>query len=330
MWVVSVRRFRHEALGVAIALGAVGVLAWVTGASINSEYHGSGLANCLARSDRADCQQLINRFGDRFASLQLLIVPLVVLPGLLGAFVGAPLVARELESGSHRFLWTQGVTKRRWFAVTSSVALSLMVLAGSVYSVVAAFWLDVTNRVSDQRFDRLYDFQGVVPVAASVLAAGVGILCGVVFGRTLLAMAATIGIFVAVRVATAVLVRPRLARPLTLSFPFSQDDPLAGTGAWQLSNRTVDASGLVLGRNGSLDISGLAGRCPGIATEPGQALPAPEAVDACLRDLDVRSVVRYHPGDRFWTFQIIESSLLVALAGACLLIASWALRRRAG
>ena len=32
----------------------------------------------------------------------------MLLPGLLGVFVGAPVVARELESGTYRFAWTQG------------------------------------------------------------------------------------------------------------------------------------------------------------------------------------------------------------------------------
>ena len=29
-------------------------------------------------------------------------------------FWGAPLIARELESGTYRLAWTQGVTRERW------------------------------------------------------------------------------------------------------------------------------------------------------------------------------------------------------------------------
>ena len=35
---------------------------------------------------------------------------------MIGIFWGAPLVARELETGTYRLVWTQGVT-RRWLAV---------------------------------------------------------------------------------------------------------------------------------------------------------------------------------------------------------------------
>ena len=39
-----------------------------------------------------------------------------VAPALIGVFWGAPLVARELEAGTHRLVWTQSVTRTRWLA----------------------------------------------------------------------------------------------------------------------------------------------------------------------------------------------------------------------
>jgi hypothetical protein len=329
MFFVCLRRYRHEAAAVAAGLGAIGLLAVVTGSRISNDYHTSGLADCLSIGPRSDCQPLIDRFGDRFNSLQILIVPLVLLPALLGAFVGAPLVAREVETGTHRFLWTQGVTRERWFATSSAVAALLTTAGATLYALIAAAWLDTTNHVTDERFSRLYDFQGIIPVAASLFAVAVGIACGVVLRRTVPAMAATIGIFVAVRVATAVLIRPRLANPLTVNIAYSRDDPLSGTGAWELSNRTIDATGVVLGHNGSLDLTGLVGRCPGLTAPRAERLPDPALVDRCLRDLDVRSLIRYQPGDRFWTFQIIESALLLTFAGVFGVVAATTLRRRA-
>src|SRR6185369_14593823 len=37
-----------------------------------------------------------------------------VRPVLVGVFFGAPLVAREVEQGTHRLVWTQGVTRLQW------------------------------------------------------------------------------------------------------------------------------------------------------------------------------------------------------------------------
>lgn len=331
MLAFALRRSRLDALGAAGVIVMVGALALVTGMRMSDTYRSSGLADCLANSQRRDCESLVNAFGDRFASLQVLIWPLVLLPVMLGAFVGAPLVARELEAGTHRLWWTQGVSRLRWFLVSASVAVALAVVTGVLYSLIAGEWLDVTNRVTDERFARLYDLQGVVPVASAVLGIAIGLLCGVLFRRTVPAMLATAAGFVTVRLPIALLVRPHLASVETMSVPFTSDEPLEGTGAWMLSRLVVDRTGTVLGRDGSLDISGLAGRCPGIPAAdvaPRGRLPEPEVVEACLRQLDVRLVARYHPGDRFWAFQLWESLLLVGVAGACIVAAAAVLQRR--
>ena len=36
------------------------------------------------------------------------------LPAVIGAFAGAPLLARELEFGTFRYVWTQGAGRTRW------------------------------------------------------------------------------------------------------------------------------------------------------------------------------------------------------------------------
>ncbi len=45
-------------------------------------------------------------------------------PVLLGAFAGAPLLSRELDSGTFRFAWTQGAGRTRW-AVSTLVVPAL-------------------------------------------------------------------------------------------------------------------------------------------------------------------------------------------------------------
>lgn len=328
MLAVAVHRVRQPLVAIAIALATVGLLAMVTGMRMHGDYTSSGLADCLSLGNRANCQPLIDRYANRFDSLTILILPLVLLPGLLGAFLGAPLVAREVEAGTHRFWWTQGVTRTRWFTTSSAVAIGVAALAGTAYAVIADRWLGVSNVVTDERFSRLYDLQGVVPIAACVFAVALGIACGVVLRQTLPAMVATLGVFIAVRIITASFLRPHFAGSQTLSVPYARTDPLAGTGAWEISNRTIDRTGVVLGRDGSLDLTGLGNRCPGISASPGAELPDSTIVERCLRDLNVRSVIRYQPGDRFWPFQIAESVVLIGLAGIALAVAARAVQRR--
>ncbi|MGE0732789.1 MAG: ABC transporter permease subunit [Acidimicrobiia bacterium] len=327
MWAVTLRRFRPDSVGAFAALLGLAALALVTGMQMSDQFHSSGLAECLTRP-AADCEALRDQFGRRFESLQVLIVPLVVLPALLGAFVGAPVVARELEHGSHRFLWTQGVTRARWLAATAFGALALAAVTGAAYAAIAARWLDVTNRVTGERFGRLYDFQGVVPIAASVFAVAVGIAAGVVLRRTVPAMVATAGVYVVVRLFLGTQVRPRLAAPVTVDVPgFSPESAATAPAGWILSQRTLTADGMELGRGGGLNLANIGTRCPDLDLRPG-SLPDRSAVDRCLDLLGVHQVTRYHPASRFWTFQLIESGILIALAGLSMAVAASLLPRR--
>src|SRR5262249_48023194 len=57
------------------------------------------------------------------------------LPLLVGAFIGAPLVARELDQGTYLLAWTQGVPRQRWLLtklamLTGLACLGFAVLAG--------------------------------------------------------------------------------------------------------------------------------------------------------------------------------------------------------
>jgi hypothetical protein len=325
---VALRRFRIESFTIAAGLLALSLLAITTGHTMSDQYNSSGLADCLASETPSICNNLRDAFGERFASLQLLIVPLILLPALLGAFIGAPLVARELEHGTHRFLWTQGVTRRRWFASMTGAALLLALLAGTVYATIVGLWLDITNEVSDERFSRLYEFQGVMPIAAGVFAVAVGIAAGLILRRTLPAMVATIAVFIIVRFTTATALRPNFAAPETLATTHQPDNPLQGTGAWVLSQQTVSSDGVVLGTNGSIKLTGLERSCPGIRSASPLTPTGDDLVQQCLEQLGVRSHIRYHPGNRFWTFQLIESGILLALAGAAMLIALRALDHR--
>jgi hypothetical protein len=325
MLAVALRRFRHESAVVAVVLAGVGLLALVTGLQMDDLYHSSGLADCLAAGGR--CDALADRFGERFGALEVLIVPLVLLPALVGAFVGAPVVARELEAGTHRFLWAQGVSRRRWFASVSGVALGVGLLAGAVYAAIAAAWLDTTNAVTGERFGELYELQGLVPVGATVFAVAVAIACGTLLRRTLPAMAATLGVFVAVRVGFATLLRPRLAAVETFTAPVGPDEPTALRGAWVVSERTYDAAGRLIGSDGVVDLSGLAEQCP--AGGGGARAAALDALDRCLGDLGVHTVFEYHPAGRFWAFQLVEAGVLLGLAGVAIALAGAALRRRA-
>ena len=56
------------------------------------------------------------------------IAVLAVAPAVIGIFWGAPLVARELETGTYRLAWNQSITRGHWLAAK----LGFSVLATAV------------------------------------------------------------------------------------------------------------------------------------------------------------------------------------------------------
>jgi hypothetical protein len=57
-------------------------------------------------------------------------------------------------------------------------------------------------------------------------------------------------------------------------------------------------------------------------------MPMSENVNECLGALGYHTVFEYHPADRFWTFQLIETGVLLGLAIVAITVAALALRRR--
>jgi len=70
--------------------------------------------------------------------MSAILIPMQFLPLLAGVFIGAPLVAREYESGTFNLAWTQGITRQRWLGMKLAwlggrilVVFTLLALAGS-------------------------------------------------------------------------------------------------------------------------------------------------------------------------------------------------------
>ena len=65
---------------------------------------------------------------------------LQVVPALIGAFVGAPVLAREFETGTFRYAWTQGFGRWRW-TLAKLVPLAVVVTAAAgAFSVLFSWY----------------------------------------------------------------------------------------------------------------------------------------------------------------------------------------------
>lgn len=238
---------------------------------------------------------------------------LVVLPALAGAFIGAPLVAREIENGTHRLAWTQGVTRTRWLFTKLGLLFVPLMAAAALVGIMEVYLINTMGPQPNHW--NWFDQQAPMTVAATVFALALGVASGAVIGRSIPSMAVTLIGVVAVRFCLGVFARAHYVTPLL----FSTNDPFGNTGlgvnpsAWWLDMPVYrDASGQTITGSQAFPFNG--------------GTPA-DAV-AYWKDHGISMVQYYQPGDRFWTFQSIESGILMALAIVLLAIGVyWVMRR---
>ncbi|HZU72211.1 MAG TPA: hypothetical protein VE990_05505 [Acidimicrobiales bacterium] len=308
------RLHRNQFLFAASALAALTVVLLVTGSVMAHDYD-TALANCRATQNCGDLGSQLFR-GDGMI-IDLVNLTLVV-PLLFGLFWGAPLLAKELEDGTHNLVWTQSVPRRRWLSSTVGWALLAAAAWGGAMAALVSWWRYPENALNS-RFGA-FDIQGFVPVAYAVFAVALGIAVGSLVRRVLPALALTIAAFVAVRVPIAVFLRPHFLTPLRATFPPTSPGTNRA-GDWVLSQLLVVPSG------GSSHLSDF-GSLPSLCETQG--FQSKGLIGPCLARHGYRIAVTYQPDSRFWTFQGIEAGVFLVLA--CLLVVlafRWVLHRDA-
>jgi len=310
------RQHRQQALFGAATLGLVTLLLLLSGPHMHSVFRGSGLGHCLG-SRHPDCGNLQSAFESRFSTLRQLVPFFMVLPALLGLFGGAPLIGREIEQGTHLFVWTQGVTRLRWLTSKLAALLALTLLLTVAYALLISWWLGPLDRSTGDRFQPgIFDQQGLVPVAYAVFALALGIAAGAVLKKTMPAMAATLVGFVGLRLIIAGIARKHFVSPVTEKYVPLPGVDTSHPGAWVFSQKTIDSSGHTVPQ---VAVSSVC-RATKSSTQA--------SLDHCVRAHGFLNTDVLQPASRFWLFQGIEAALFGGLALALLALAVWWVRRR--
>jgi ABC-type transport system involved in multi-copper enzyme maturation permease subunit len=193
------------------ALAAAAILAAITGPRL-LHFYDANVATCQFSTD---CASVTTVFLSSYRWMQVAApAVLLVLPALIGAFWGAPLIARELETGTFRLAWTQSVTRQRWLAVKLGLTgLASMAVAG-LLSLILTWWFSPIDRVQRNPLTpAMFGVRGITPIGYAAFAFALGVTAGVLIRRTVPAMAATIVVFTGVRLAFSLWVRPCLIAP---------------------------------------------------------------------------------------------------------------------
>jgi len=109
---------RASVLVGAIGLGVVAVALAITGPHLAQVHDAFESACRVARDSATAPNPVLDSDKPLHAALPIMVA---IVPALVGAIFGAPLIARELETGIFRLVWTQSITRKRWLAAKLGV-----------------------------------------------------------------------------------------------------------------------------------------------------------------------------------------------------------------
>jgi ABC-type transport system involved in multi-copper enzyme maturation permease subunit len=116
---------------------------------------------------------------------------------IIGALIGAPLVAREVEQRTQLAAWTQSVSRRRWY-ITKIAALTAALTVAGLIAGTASAWLAHQLAAGDTTSSRWSWFVSINLALAgeAALAFALGVAFGAWARRTLPAIGATVAGFI--------------------------------------------------------------------------------------------------------------------------------------
>jgi hypothetical protein len=325
-------QFRTQTVAAIGALMMVAVVLAVTGPHLVHLYD-TTVAPCATHGD---CQAATSAFLRNDEHLRTwLDILVIVVPGIVGIFWGAPLVARELETGTFQLAWTQSVTRTRWLAVKFAVVgVTSMAVAG-LLSLIVTWWASPLDRAHMTRFGT-FDQRDLVPIAYAAFACALGVTAGTLIRRTLPAMATTVVAFAGARVAVTQWVRPHLTAAAHTSLPVTAATDLGFTpsasgvtfvsnrpsipNAWVLSSRIVNSSGHAATPKALHQF--LQTTCPNIvnpAAPPTGISRAPADATGfrdCVTQISAKFhlAVTYQPANHYWPLQWYETAIFLGAA----------------
>ena len=329
---VTWRQHRIALAGVAVLLGALAVWLWIIGLPVHRDY--AALTTCHPASS-PDCQDLANTFNSTWGLLGNAAILLQVLPALIGAFVGAPVLARELETGTFRYAWTQGFGRWRW-ALAKLVALAVVLAAATgAFSVLLSWCYQPYIATGNQDLGvygnsplvTVFSLREVTLPAWTVATFAIGALAGMLIRRVVPAIVAALAVYAGLAIAAVAFLREHYLTPLVTS---NANVPGAAwiIGQWW----TKDGRFAFAGNPPNNLLNEYCNFAPSGSPGKGGSGGGPSSVNPfaqCLAPHGYTNWTSYQPASRFWPFQWIEGGWLLALSVLIIAATIWLVHRRA-
>ena len=297
-WLVW-REHRVQILAMLVGAGLIAAaLAWGADLAVRTR---AELDTC---GPTTDCVYLAGQVGERLLPFRMLVITLFFIPAVVASFVGGPMFARDLERGTHRFVWTQAVSRLRWTTVTLFAILG----TGLAAAILVARFGGLSRVINGSQSNafQAFDLEGPAFVSYVIFGIAAGAFFGAWSRRILGGMFTALLVFGVMRLGVTHELRPQYEPPVTVLYttaPLVQERVPAD--AWIIRVDFVDPAGRPVAQE----------RYDKLQRE---FRPTAGNVDrsAYLAQNGVINRIRYQPAERYWPFQLIESGIYLTLAAA--------------
>jgi hypothetical protein len=323
---VTWRQHRVALTGLVVALAAIGTYTWIVGLQLHHAY-AAELACHPADSDA--CLQLTSGFNSVGGFLTNGWI-LQLVPALIGAFVGAPVLAREMETGSYRYAWTQGFGRWRWtLAKLAGLAVAVTAAAGAISVLFSWYYQPYFGADNQARSlseltslaPSLFDLRGVVFGAWTLAAFAIGALAGMLIRKVVPAIVATLVAYAGLAIATGAWLREHYFAPIVTRSLNVPSSVWIVSQNWTKGGQAVSQTVLYQVLQGApAQVAGKEGGGPNL-----HALVAWQY----LVQHGYIQVTSYQPATRFWAFQWVEAGWLLGLSVLLIAVTVWLVRRHA-
>jgi hypothetical protein len=195
---VTWRQHRGMLTGLTAVYAAASVFLLIAG--LNSHHAYAAVANCHPAISNA-CTTLSNNVGGTYWTMaNTMLIFMNLAPALIGAFTGAQVLAAELETGTFRYAWTQGIGRVRWTIAKLTLLGVVIVILSWALSQLFAWFIDpfLGNSAGFTVLTKtVFDTRGTDFAAWTLVAFAIGAFLGMLIRRTIPAMAATLGVYLA-------------------------------------------------------------------------------------------------------------------------------------
>jgi hypothetical protein len=192
---VTWRQHRGMLAGVTAVLAAVSLFLLIAGLKVHHDY--TALINCHPASSNACAAMNLHFNSVDWTMGNTILILMNLAPVILGIFTGPAVLARELETGTFRYAWTQAIGRVRWTIAKLVLLAVVITILAWAFSQVFAWFFDPFLGFEGMNVlaKTVFDTRGIDFGAWTLVAFAIGTFLGMLFRRIIPAMAATLGVY---------------------------------------------------------------------------------------------------------------------------------------